>query len=225
MKFILNGLEKYMSFSINNKLSFIDSFQCLSFSLDSLVKRLGKDDFQYFSLKLDCDVLDLIKQKGFYPDNYMNSFEKFKVWLPTKEKFYNSLTDKKISDNEYKHIPKVWHKLEIKTIKDYYDLLLKYVLLSSDVFQKFKNSSLKNYGLCQSHYFSVLALSWATMLNIKKVELELISNVVMYLFFEKGMGGGVSFVSKRYSEVNNKYLKFYDPKQESKSIIYFVWFK
>ena len=93
------------------------------------------------------------------------------------------------------------------------------------VFQKFKNSSLKNYGLCQSHYLSVLALSWATMLNIKKVELELISNVVMYLFFEKGMGGGVSFVSKRYSEVNNKYLKFYDPKQESKSIIYFVWFK
>ena len=78
MKFILNGLEKYMSFSINNKLNFIDSFQCLSFSLDSSVKRLGKNDFQYFSLKLDCDVLDLIKQKGFYHDNYMNSFEKFK---------------------------------------------------------------------------------------------------------------------------------------------------
>ena len=43
-----NGLEKYMSFSINNKLSFIDSFQFLSSSLDSLVKNLTKDDFKYF---------------------------------------------------------------------------------------------------------------------------------------------------------------------------------
>ena len=42
---IPNGLEKFMSFTINNKLSFIDSFQFLSSSLDSLVKNLNKDDF------------------------------------------------------------------------------------------------------------------------------------------------------------------------------------
>ena len=36
--FSSNGLEKYMSFTINNKLSFIDSFQFISSSLDSLVK-------------------------------------------------------------------------------------------------------------------------------------------------------------------------------------------
>ena len=40
---MLNVLEKYMSFSINNKLSFIDSFLFLSSSLDSLVKNLSKD--------------------------------------------------------------------------------------------------------------------------------------------------------------------------------------
>ena len=41
--------EKYLSFSINNKLSFIDSFQFLSSSLDSLVKNLAKDEFNYLS--------------------------------------------------------------------------------------------------------------------------------------------------------------------------------
>ena len=46
---IPNGLEKYMSFSINNKLNFTDSFQFLSSSLDSLVKNLNKDDFRYLS--------------------------------------------------------------------------------------------------------------------------------------------------------------------------------
>ena len=55
-----NGLDKYMSFSINNKLSFIDSFQLLSSSLDSLVKYLGTDDFKCLSEEFDNNVLDLV---------------------------------------------------------------------------------------------------------------------------------------------------------------------
>ena len=58
-----NGLEKYMSFRINNKLSFIDSFQLLSSSLESLVKNLAKDDFKYLSQEFDNNKLDLVKQR------------------------------------------------------------------------------------------------------------------------------------------------------------------
>ena len=58
---IPNGLEKYMSFSINNKLSFIDTFEFLSFSLD----KLNKDNFKYLSQEFDNKVFNLIKQKGF----------------------------------------------------------------------------------------------------------------------------------------------------------------
>ena len=50
---IPNELEKYMSFSIINKSNFIDSFQFLSPSLDSLVKNLAKDDFKYLSQEFD----------------------------------------------------------------------------------------------------------------------------------------------------------------------------
>ena len=49
MSVILNGLEKHISFTINNKLSFIDNFKFLSSSLDSLVKDLNKDGFKYLS--------------------------------------------------------------------------------------------------------------------------------------------------------------------------------
>ena len=63
LNIILNGLEKYMTFSIKNKLSFIDSFQLLSSSLDSLVKNLSKNDFKYLSKEIDSNVLDLVKQK------------------------------------------------------------------------------------------------------------------------------------------------------------------
>ena len=42
------------------------------------------------------NVLDLLKQKGFYPYEYMNDFEKSKEELPSKEKLYSSLTGKKL---------------------------------------------------------------------------------------------------------------------------------
>ena len=58
------------------------------------------------------------------------------------------------------------------------------------------------------------------MLNMTKIEVELISDSGMYLFFEKGMIGRVSYLSKRYSKAKNKYLEPVDPKQETKLIIY-----
>ena len=59
-----------MSSTINNKLSFIDIFQFLKSSLDSLVKNLSKDDFMYLSQEFDKNVLDLVRQKGFYYYEY-----------------------------------------------------------------------------------------------------------------------------------------------------------
>ena len=66
INFIPNGLEMHMRFSINSNLSFIDSFQFLNSSLDSLVKDLNKDYFKYFSQEFDNNVLDVVKQKGFF---------------------------------------------------------------------------------------------------------------------------------------------------------------
>ena len=84
-----------MSFIVNNKLSFNDSFQFLSSSLDSLVKNLNKDDYKYLSQEFDNNALDLVKRKGFYPYEYMSDFEKFKEELPGK-KNSSFLTDRKI---------------------------------------------------------------------------------------------------------------------------------
>ena len=151
----------------------------------------------------------------------MSDFGKFKEELPWKEKFYGSLIGKKISDKEYEHVLKVWKKFKVKKMKDYHDLYLKCgVLLLADVFEKFRNNSSKSYGLCLSHYLSAPALSWDAMLNMTKIKLQLISDPDMYIFYDKGMTGGVSYISNRYSKANNKYLKSYDPKQESRHIIY-----
>ena len=83
-------------------------------------------------------------------------------------------------------------------MKDYHDLYLKCdVLLLADVFEKFRNNSLENYGLwCESHYLSRRAWTWDAVLNMTKVRHELMSDADMHLFFEKGVGGGVSDISK-----------------------------
>ena len=68
------------------------------------------------------------------------------------------LTGTKISDKEYDHVLKVWNKFEMNMMKDYYHLYLKCgVLLLADVFEKFRNKRLKNYGLCPTHYLSTPA--------------------------------------------------------------------
>ena len=109
----------------------------------------------------------------------------------------------------------------MKTMKCYHNLHLKCeVLLLPDVFQKFRNNSLKNYGLCQINYLSTPDLNWDERLNMTKPEIKLILDPDMYILFEKVTRGGVSYISNRYSKANNKYLKSYDQKQESKHIIY-----
>ena len=42
----------------------------------------------------------------------------------------------------------------------------------------------------------------------------------MHLFIEKGMRGGVSYISKKHSKANNKYMDRYDSDKESKFIMY-----
>ena len=89
----------------------------------------------------------------------MSDFDNFKEELPSKEKFYISLTERKISHKGYGHVLHVWNKIEMETMKDYHDLHEKYdALLLPNVFEKIRNDSLKKYGLCPSHYLSAPGL-------------------------------------------------------------------
>ena len=152
----------------------------------------------------------------------MSDFGQFKEESPSKQQFYSTLTGKKINEKEYEHVPKALNKFEMKMMKDDHNLYLKCdTLLLADIFEKFRNNSLKNHGLCPNHYLSAPALSQDAMFNMTKIKFEIISDPDMYIFFEEYMRGGVSYISNRYSKTKNKYLKSYDPKQESKYIIYF----
>ena len=116
---------------------------------------------------------------------------------------------------------KNWDVFKIKNIGDYHDHYLKKDVLSlADVFEKFIDTCVKFYGLDPCHYFSSLGLSREVMLKMTEIKLEKISDIAKYLFIEKGLRGGISYIANRYSKANDKYMKVHDSKEPSKFITY-----
>ena len=123
---IPNGLEKYMAFTINRNLVFVDSMQFMNSSIDSLVKNLSDNYFKYLSEDFSGEFLKLVKEKGVYPYEYMDSFKTFSEnKLPDRSKFFSSLKHECISEKDYLKAVDVWNVLKINTMGDYHDLYLK----------------------------------------------------------------------------------------------------
>ena len=116
---------------------------------------------------------------------------------------------------------KVWKAIKIKTMGEYHDVYLgSDVLLLADVFESFRKTCLQYYSLDPCHYFTSPRLSWDAMLKMTNIKLELMIDVDMYQFIEKGMRGGVSYIANRYGKANNKYMKEYNEKAPSKYIMH-----
>ena len=207
---IAQNAEKYMAFYIDNHLAFIDSFQFMSSSLEKLASNLLEDDFSYTKeYFIDPIQFTLVKRKGVYPYDYMDSFSKFNdTELPQIEEFYSLLTDNNISEDAYRHAKDVWNTFNLQNMGEYHDLYLKTdILLLTDVFENFRKACLTNYGLDPLHYITSPGLAWDAMLKMTKINLELITDIDMQLFIEKGMRGGISYIAHRHAKANNKYMK------------------
>ena len=198
------GEEKNKTFNI----VFKDSLKFMLSSLGALVKNLPKNGFKNISKYYTPEEVELIKQKGFYPYEYMDTEEKFNdTKLPPREVFYSKLSGKGISEKDYKHACNVWNTFKMKTFKDYHKLYNETdVLLLADVFENFRNLCLKIYRLDPVYYYTAPGLAWDACLKMTNINLELLSDPNMLLMFEKGIRGGISIISNRYGEANNKYM-------------------
>ena len=237
---IPNNEERYISFTKNievgsytnsegetkpkyHKIRFIDSFKFMAASLDSLVNNLPEDAFNNLKKYYTGDKLSLVKRKGVYPYEYMDTLERLKeTKLPPREAFYSKLNNEDISDEDYAHAQKVWRVFKMEHFKEYHDLYNETdVLLLGDVFESFRNICIENYELDPAHYYTAPGLAWDAALKITDVKLELLSDIDMLLMAENGIRGGVSMVSNRYGKANNKYMGgSFDAKEPSKYITY-----
>ena len=222
--------EKYISFTkfvpldYQNvaQLKFIDSFNFLSSSLDNLVKTLDSADFVNLKSFFKDSSFDLVCKKGVYCYDYIDSWERYnETQLPDQSNFFNILTSEYISNEDYNHALTVWDTFKMSTLGDYTDFYLKCdVLLLCDVFEKFRDMSLRYYDLDPCHYISSPSLSWDAMLLYTKIELDLVSDLETYQMLEKGIRGGLVQCSLRYAKANNKYLSTFNDQEPTSYLSY-----
>ena len=238
---IAQNSETFINISFES-LSVKDTFGFLTASLDKLVsmskydntdeedkskwllREDWKDNFR-FSSKNDLikseKCLDLLTDKGVYPYDYMNSFDKFDdEQLPSKDDSYSQLSEEGISVNDYERAKIIWKHFDIKNMGEYHDLYLKTdVLLLTDIFENFRDVCMKYYGLDPAYYYTLPNFAFDAMLKMTGVEIDLIYDREMYEMIEAGLRGGMCMVSTKKVEANNKYMgEEYDKNKESSYI-------
>ena len=158
-------------------------------SLDKLTANLDEASFQCVNRFFHGQAVDLVKRKGVYTYDYVDSITKLsETKLPPQEQFYSELNHSSISDEDYEHARNVWKYFDMKTMKDYHNLYLKTdVLLLADIFENFRNVCVENYKLDPAWYYTAPGLAWNTCLKKTEVNLELLNDVDILLIIEKGV--------------------------------------
>ena len=121
--------------------------------------------------------------------------------IATNDFLKNDLDGKEISQGDYDHAVKVWDVFGCQTFKDYLHVyLLCDVLHLADIFERYRYQCISDYGLDPAHYFSGPHFCYDAFLLSSNVELDLLTDVNQYFFLQKGIRGGLSMVTKRYSK-------------------------
>ena len=157
----------------------------------------------------------------------MNSFTKFKqTSFPSIEQCYSQLNDEAMKPKDYQRALDVWESFDIQDMGEYHDLyLITDVLLLADVFENFRSCCINSYKLDPVNYYTLPGFAWDAMLKMTDVKLDVFSEDQndMYLMTERGIRGGISVISNRYSKANNKYLhETYNKDEPSKYISYLM---
>ncbi|XP_050431514.1 uncharacterized protein LOC126840068 isoform X2 [Adelges cooleyi] len=226
---IPNSEEKFISFSkyISNRFSirFLDSYRFMASSLEKLANNLARSDKTKFRSVINVygeDDLDMVTRKGVYCYDYTDSWEKLEEQcLPPIEQFFSSLTEKNISQDDYKHAQNVWKRFKFKTLGEYslwYNELDVHILC--DVFEAFRELYLKTYEIDCCHYYTIPGMSFDVCLKYTEAKLELISDYDMLFMFEQGVRGGICQASKRYSKANHSKAPVYNLEEPNRWITY-----
>ena len=170
--------------------------------------------------------LALLRNKGIYPYEYFDSFERFEErTLPPIEAFKSQLhAGAGITEEEYRHAKNVFEHFQMETLQDYHNLyLLQDIFLLDDILAAFQAVCLKTYGLDPLHYHTAPGLTWDAGLKYTGVTLDLITDEEIFMFIEAGIRGGISVISHRYAKVNHpnhENIGLYNPNEPNKQMLY-----
>ena len=216
---IAQNMEKFMSmtarFAVTSSNSdgkkqtyismcFRDSFQVLPEGLASLVANVGEESLHH---TLEMSHIygiskELILAKGIFPYSFFDSFDKMSYdHLPSKEDFYDNLSDKDISQADYERAQHAWREFQCDNMGDY---MLRYLEMDvrqlADVFERFRVISRREDGLDGAHYMTVSQFAMSSALKLINKPIGLCHTPELYRLFEKSIRGGIAFCNTHFVE-------------------------
>ncbi|GFW08413.1 uncharacterized protein TNCV_3450711 [Trichonephila clavipes] len=161
------------------------------------------------------------ERKGVFPYSYFSNPEILnETCLPPKAAFFNNLSSTPVKDEDYDFALLVFRTFKCKKFADYLQLYQQLdVILLAEVFTSFRQKCLQFYKLDPCHFITAADLTWNAGLKYTKVELELFSDINMYLWIENSIRGGICFVGKRYALANNPFIPGFNKHEEESYII------
>jgi len=169
--------------------------------------------------ELSIENFNLLTRKGVFPYEYIDCVEKLEeTCFPPRDSFYSSLTGDTVSENDYVHAVNVWQRFSIHMLGEYSNLYFKTdVLLLADIF---RDSCLRaSYELDPAYYYTLPGFTWVAMLKHTHINFELLIDIDMVMFTERGIRGDLSQCSNRYAQANN--MQSYDTSKSSSYLMYY----
>jgi hypothetical protein len=218
---IAQNSEKYISFTMN-RYRFLDSAAFQPSSLGNLLQNLPEAKKHLLRAEFG-DDMDLLSEKGHFPYEWFDRPNKLKnKRLPPIECWHDTFNDKKMKTKDYEVVKGIWKRRGMQSFQDWHDMYLKIDVLGlADVFENYRDTTMDAYGLDPLHYYTAPGLFKDALMKLTEAEVELLTDQDMYTMCEGGIRGGMSVVSHRYAEANNKYLRSYDASKPSSYLQYY----
>jgi len=192
--------------------------------LATLIKNVPDNENHFLrQLAKNDEEFELMNHKGQFPYEWFDSIGKLGLPITEskREYFDNQLTLSELSDEEWLSVKHIIHRLDMKTFEDYHDFYLNIDVKGlADVFENFRKTSLKYYNLDPCNYVGTPSFGCDAMLLKTGVQLELLKDSDMYLFYERGIRGGQSVIFNEYAQANNEYMEDYNKDIKTSFISY-----
>ena len=190
--------ENFMAIVLRSKktksrFNFIDSYNFINTSLEKIVEGLreSKCNFEIFTSGMhnfgyDENVISKTAVKGVFPYEFIDSLDKLKYkGLPSKNKFYSSLKESHITQEDYAFALQVYDEAKCNNLESYMRLYLRTdVLLLCESFQQFRSQMYSAHHLDPAYFITLPSFGMEAALYNSKTKLQLLTDIDAFTTFE-----------------------------------------
>ena len=146
----------------------------------------------------------MLKEKVFFPYEWLTKNNIYDKQLPSIDKFYSSLKLDNINKEEYDKTIDIYKKLGCKNVKDYLEIYMKLnITLQADIFNVFRNCIWNKFEIDCRKYITSCSLSLDLMLKYTKVKIELFKDITMFDYVNSSILGGLCIASQNIVDNND----------------------